>query len=143
MWVRKSPETLAAEREQRANAPRLLRALLISAAITTGIAILYALGVRGYSRGVVYLTSAESSQEALAHRPWILLPIFAVILGITYRSLKSPATLAGPTTALLCTRCFEAHTPDKSHCPCGGELEPLGLWEWMEDEEHASEARAK
>jgi hypothetical protein len=141
MWVRKSPETLAAEREQHANSPRLLRATLISAAITIGIAILYALGVRGYSRGVVYLQDPESSQEALAHRPWILLPIFAVILGITYRSLKSPATLAGSTTALLCTRCFEAHTRDKSQCPCGGELEPLGLWKWVEDEEEREEGR--
>lgn len=141
MWIRKSQESIAADLAERARPPRLLTALAIAAAATLGLGLLYALGVRGYSRGVLVLDSAESSQKALGRHPWILLIPFAVIFWLVYRRRKSPASLVGSNTTLLCTRCFEPHAPHESQCPCGGELEPIVFWEWVEDEEEQAEER--
>jgi hypothetical protein len=141
MWVRKSPESIAADMAECARPPRLLPALAIAAAATVGLGVLYALGFRGYSRGVLFLDSTESSQEALGRRPWILLVPFAIIFWLVYRRRKSPESLVGSNTTLLCTRCFEPHSPYESQCPCGGELEPIVFWEWMEDEEERIEER--
>ena len=138
---RKSPEAIAADMAERAKPPRLLTALAIAAAATAGLGALYALGIRGYSRGILVLDSAETSREALGRRPWLLLVPFAIIFWLVYRRRKSPESLLGSNTTLLCTSCFEPHSPHESQCPCGGQLEPIGLWEWTEDEEKQGEER--
>ncbi len=141
MWTRLSDERLAAQAAKRAaRKPRLLgSAAMVLGACGGGYLLMRLTGIQYLDprSGMVIL-----GRPALRHRPLtlalmaLLLCLFAVpvVHILRLRSHRNPR----PSDTLICTNCHEAQGQGTAACTeCGGTLEPLDRWEWVEEEPRA------
>lgn len=135
MWKRLSDAAIskAVEEEQRRRRSwrwPVLTALLMAVAVAT----LWSLGFRGgnISSGVVFTGSPRRLMDSST------LGISTIVFGLVlYQSrrkmIRDGQGLFGGSQTVLCSRCQKAESAGASSaCECGGNWEPIQLWEWIE-----------
>jgi len=135
MWKRLSDADISKaieeeERRRRSWRRPVLTAVLMAAAVTT----LWSLGFRGgyISSGVVLTGSATRLMDPST------LGVFTIVFGLVlYQSrrkmIRSGQALFGDSPTVLCDRCQKAESAGASSaCECGGNWEPIHLWEWVD-----------
>jgi hypothetical protein len=125
MWVKRTSREIAEleerKRRQRFNplGPALLAVFVVSLVVVAG-------------------RNFPPSGRSLSRLPFFLVLVFGFfyISRALFGTYSVPARFGVPPREVgFCARCNEPETPIASGtCKCGGQLEPLDHWRWVEDE---------
>jgi hypothetical protein len=131
MWVRKREN---AAKEVVTRRPSLIGDLAIAGgvAVVLGLASIY--GVPRFDSRTGELAIIHVPTKARGNQRLVARGLLATALAfpIIYLVRRRRARGAPRPSALLCTTCHDAHALDARVCHCGGALEPLDRWEWVE-----------
>ena len=138
MWVRKPADQIAVEDvEPPKVTARVKEAALLAAFVSTMIVIVRAVfGIRGR-----FSLPADpwTLRETVAKGPTMFLYLFLVSFTgffVFKRQSRFP-------TSYICTKCFKPqYLSQTGLCDCGGALEPLHHFEWIESKEADSKPSA-
>jgi len=115
MWVRRAPQEIASiEARQRRALYNPVVPIVIAVIVTAFVAVA---GRHGFH-------SVFSSRALL---PTLFITFLLIYFGMLFAGTN-------PGNVLFCPACNrpETATPDGT-CHCGGKLEPLSYWRWVED----------
>ena len=135
MWVRRPDDEIAElDRQQEEEARGRLKPLLLALLLTIVCVAFYVVGFRGYYQGVILAEPrAPVSLGRILVYGLVMLPIFYWFCRRDAKQ-RGLSAFAGPS-ALICDRCHEPQAgAEGDPCDCGGALELLERWQWVDDE---------
>lgn len=129
MWVRKTKAEIVAQqhRERFGIAYPALGALMLTGMISF-------LNWAGFVTWSGFMYPRQSLAEVAAKSPFWFAGIFVFVY--LSQILASPRRRRYRSEPLICRACRTTVTgyPAPIHCSCGGPVEPLRYWHWVEDE---------
>ena len=137
MWVRKSEaeiqQFLAQNEAEKKN---IVRPLLFATAISIVVMLLYSFGLRGCSRGFVFVAQQpDGFNGRTIFAGLFMFALFAVIA--IYHQRTYGYILGGEHDIWRCRDCkqLEHVNLNKTCSACDGKQEPSGFFSWVEDED--------
>ena len=136
MWKRMSEaEIVAFDVEDAVRRRRIRTPLLIATGMSIGVGVLWSAGYRGSLRsGVVAMDGERPLSDPSTLFAMAFTFVFMFVIAYRHQR-RTGRTLSQGSGSVICERCQQLSDPGRSStCPCGGHLETIDHWEWVDDE---------